>query len=163
MLFALSAALELHPPSVSTLQEDVIDRLAHDPVDFGFGDPAICGAQLDVAPRGSGLRLVAERRIFGGGGTVAFDERIENLRPLPQAALSIEDANRLGVATADYIDLQGGEQTLHDLLVEVRPGLQSGTVVVIDGLPDEPANTVAPGSRLEVVNVRKSAGQRMAV
>ncbi|MDQ6932356.1 MAG: molybdopterin-dependent oxidoreductase [Candidatus Eremiobacteraeota bacterium] len=162
MLIALCDALGLPLPSMASLEQEVIAHLAHDPLRFGFGDPVICGTPRSIEPRGNGLRLVAERRMFGGGGTAAFDERIAGLRPLPQAALSIADANRLGVATSDYVDLQSYDQTMHDLLVEVRPGLEPGSVVVIDGLPDEPANALAPGSCPEVVNVRKTAGELIA-
>ncbi len=162
MLVALYDALGLRPPSMTDLQEEVIAHLAHDPVSFGLGDSAICGSPPVVRSHGSGLRVVAERRIFGGGGTVAFDESIQPLRPLPEAAFSIADASRLEIATSDYVDLQSDDRVMHDLLVEVRPGLEPGKVVIIDGLPDEPANALPPGSRVQVANVRKSAGERIA-
>lgn len=162
MLMALSEALAQRPPSLANLQEDVIAHLAHDPVVFALGDPALCGEPRSIRSDGRGLRVIVERRIFGGGGTVAFDERIQPLRPLPEAAFSPADANELDIATADYIDLQSGDRVMHDLLVEVRPGLEPGKVVIIDGLPDEPANALTAGARVEVTNVRKSAGERIA-
>ncbi len=162
MLIALYDALGLPAPFMVSLEERVIEHLAHDPLRFGFGEPSLCGTPPSVRSSGNGLRVIAERRIFGGGGTVAFDERIAALRPLPQAAISMTDANLLAVETSDYIDLQCGEQTMHDLLVEVRTGLERGTVVVIAGLPDEPANSLPPGSRVEVVNVRQGAARAVA-
>ncbi len=162
MLVALCDRLGLPLPSVASLEEEVILHLAHDRTAFGLGDSVLCGMPRSIQARGNGLRVVAERRIFSGGGTVAFDERITALRPLPQAALSIADAHRLGAATSDYLDLQIDDHIMHDLLVEVRPSLEPGSVVVIDGLPDEPANALLPGSRAEVVNLRKTSGELVA-
>jgi anaerobic selenocysteine-containing dehydrogenase len=81
---------------------------------------------------------------------------LAELRPLPQAAISDEDAAELGVKTGDYIDLDSGGRTIHDLLVEVRPAMLRGSVALIDGLPDDPANCFAEGATVRVTNIRKT-------
>ncbi len=97
-----------------------------------------------------------QSRIFAGGGTSAHDDRLAELRPLPEAALSTQDAAGLGVDTGDYIDLVCEDRIIHDLLVEIRPGMPRGTVALIDGLPDDPANCFREGASVQVHNVRKA-------
>ena len=153
MLIGLGAALEVALPSVSELDEAVIAALAATPL-FTLGDTAICGNAAAGARGERGLRVETQANIFSGGGTAAFDERIETLRPLPQAAISPELAAQHDLHTGDCIDLRSGQTTMHDLLVEVRPYVPSDVVVLIDGLPDDPANAFAQGVAIEICNVR---------
>jgi NADH-quinone oxidoreductase subunit G len=108
---------------------------------------------------GGGYRVVIESRIFAGGGTVAHDERIAELRPLPEAAFAPQDAETLGIATCDYVDLNADGTTMHDVLVEVRGGIARGTVALIGGLPDAAANVFGIDARVTVANVRKAAAE----
>ncbi|MDQ6826676.1 MAG: molybdopterin-dependent oxidoreductase, partial [Candidatus Eremiobacteraeota bacterium] len=163
MLICLSEALSVGLPTMAILEQRTLLHLAHDPLTFGFAAQAMCGPVAVSQPPGAGLHVAFESRIFAGGGTVAFDDRIASLRPLPEAAFSAADACRLGLKTADYVDLKSTGETLHDLLVVVRPALEEGTVVLIDGLPDEPANALPVGAPVEVVNVRKAGGELAAV
>jgi anaerobic selenocysteine-containing dehydrogenase len=105
------------------------------------------------------LKVVLQSRIFAGGGTSAHDDRLPELRPLPEAAISPADAAELGVKTCDYVDLQADGKTMHDLLVEVRAGLPQGVVALIDGLPDDPANIFGEGALVRVSNIRKAEAQ----
>jgi hypothetical protein len=121
------------------------------------------------------FKTIVQTRIFAGGGTSAHDARIAELCPLPEAAISPEDAAELGVNTGDYVDLapldsgadgallgvvrqahhdnNNNDNILHDLLVEVRNGMPRGTIALIGGLPDCPAN-LFDGARVSVTNVR---------
>jgi hypothetical protein len=45
---------------------------------------------------------------------------------------------------------------IHDLLVDVRAAMPSGTVALIDGLPDDPANCFPEGAMVQVTNIRKA-------
>jgi NADH-quinone oxidoreductase subunit G len=156
----LADALGIGLPSATELDQAVIDAVAHAKPDFSLGDDAVCGLPHAPGPqkdRGRhGLHVCTHARIFSGGGTVANDRAIENLRPLPEAAISPSTAKRLGIQTGDCIDLEGGGRTMHDLLVEVRPNLPSDVVVLIAGLPDDPANTLGDDAVAFVVNVRKA-------
>jgi predicted molibdopterin-dependent oxidoreductase YjgC len=162
MLIGLAEQLGVDLPTAAELDETIIKKLAAEPQSFTFGDErfariastALGGPSI---PQGdTGLRVVQQTKIFAGGGTSAHDERLEALRPLPEAALSAEDATALGVQTGDYIDLESGTTVIHDLLVDVRQTMPPGTVALIGGLPDDPANCFPEGTMVQVTNVRKA-------
>ncbi|MBV9149816.1 MAG: molybdopterin-dependent oxidoreductase, partial [Candidatus Eremiobacteraeota bacterium] len=155
IIAGLAQALDVEMPSIDEVHERVIDCAAA-PREFSLGDERLCGAHAAAKPPSDELRVAVQSRIFAGGGTVAHDPWIEELRPLPEAAVSPAVAQRLEIATGDCIDLQGGSHTMHDLLVEVRPSLPDGVVAIIDGLPDDPANCFGEDSTVSVVNVRRS-------
>jgi anaerobic selenocysteine-containing dehydrogenase len=164
MLVGLAGELGVTLPSVEELDATVIAKLAAAPEPFTFGDDRFARVKASGAstPLGGGdgngaLRVVMQTRIFAGGGTSAHDERIGELRCLPEAAISAADAAALGVNTGDYIDLESDGRTMHDLLVEVRASMPSGVVALIDGLPDDPANLFGENALAKVVNVRSSA------
>jgi NADH-quinone oxidoreductase subunit G len=164
MIVGLAQQLGVALPSMEDLDETVIKRHAAQSEEFTFGDARY--ARIASTPLGApsipqgdrvgdnALTVVLQTKIFAGGGTSAHDPRIEELRPLPEAALSAQDAASLGVQTGDYVDLQCGDIALHDLLVEVRASMPQGVVALIGGLPDDPANCFAEGSMATVVNTR---------
>jgi len=164
MLVGLAQRLGVELPAAEEVDAAVIERLARASGDFTFGDERYAR----IAPRASdaaamrsdgdagGLRAVVQTRIFAGGGTSAHDDRIAELRPLPEAAISPHDASRLGLKIGDYVDLESGGVVVHDLLVDVREGMPSGAVALIGGLPDDPANCFAEGAVVRVRNVRKT-------
>ncbi|MBV8728160.1 MAG: molybdopterin-dependent oxidoreductase, partial [Candidatus Eremiobacteraeota bacterium] len=156
IIAGLAQALGVEMPSLSEVSDRVIDCAAAGRA-FTLGDERLCGAQTS-APKTADDQLVVavQARIFAGGGTVAHDTRIEELRPLPEAAVSPATARRLNVETGDCIDLEGARFTVHDLLVEVRPTLPDGVVAIIDGLPDDPANVFGGDVAVSVVNIRHS-------
>lgn len=155
MIIGLAQQLGVGLPSAEELDRTVIKALATASETFAFGDERF--ARIASAARSSeGLRTVLQTRIFAGGGTSAHDDRIAELRPLPEAAMSAEDASELGVKTGDYVDLEGDGRTIHDLLVEIRPNMARGVVALIDGLPDDPANCFPEGASVRVSNIRKT-------
>lgn len=166
MIAGLAQALGVSVPGFDEIESAVISAIANAKNDFTFGDDKLCvlrpfdelRVNRPAAPEAQGdkgaLRVVVESRIFSGGGTVAHDRSIESLRPLPEAAFSPATAQQLGIAQGDCIDLNAGTQTLHDLLVEVRAGLADGVVVLIGGLPDDPANVLGASAVATVANVR---------
>jgi NADH-quinone oxidoreductase subunit G len=159
IIAGLAQELGVELPWAEELDAAVIERHAAQAEDFTFGDARYARVQAPSTPQGDGVRdnrlkVVLQTKIFAGGGTSAHDARIEELRPLPEAALSARDAQRVGVQTGDYVDLQCGETVLHDVLVDVRASLPPGIVALIDGLPDDPANCFAEGSMAAVVNTR---------
>ncbi len=148
MLIGLGQQLGITLPSTEEVDAAVVARVAG-------ARPHVASEDARSLPTvGEGLQLAFETRSFAGGGTSANDARIATLRPLPQASVAPATAASLGVETGDYIDLRSGEVTMHDVLVEVRQGIAPGTIVLIDGLPDDPANLFG-GARAGVENVRK--------
>jgi len=156
MIAALAERFDVTLPSADELDREVIAHLAHaappqsDVEETRGQTPPPSAGELE-------FRVTVQSRIFAGGGTSAHDEALLELRPLPEAAFSPEDAAALQVCQGDYVDLAAGEQTMHDLLVEVRPGVQRGVVGVIGGLPDCPANLFGDGSIVRVRNARSQA------
>ncbi|MDQ2873132.1 MAG: molybdopterin-dependent oxidoreductase [Candidatus Eremiobacteraeota bacterium] len=168
MLVALAQALGIALPSIEELDATVIGHLAHAPESFGFGDDAFALRQAQDALRQAqddreGLRVVVGSSIFAGGGTIAHDARLAELEPLPEVAISTEDAAAFGVQMGDYVDLVSGNHTMHDLLVEVRPNLARGVAVLIGGLPDDPANVLGARASAQIVNVRSAQSDESAV
>ncbi|HET7815495.1 MAG TPA: molybdopterin-dependent oxidoreductase [Candidatus Baltobacteraceae bacterium] len=155
MIARLAEALKVDVPTHEGVHEAVVQNTAKAHGDFTLGDQRFARTALPQAT-GDGLRARFQSDIFAGGGTSAHDDRIDTLRPLPQAAFSAEDAQALGVKTGDYVDLSDGKTVMHDLLVEVRPRMPKGSVALLCGLPDDPANCFADGSILSATNVRSS-------
>jgi hypothetical protein len=168
MLVGLAQLLRVELPSLEEVDAHVLKNAAA-AASFTLGDEQFSSGMQPAsdAESNGALRVVSQMRIFSGGGTCAHDEAIADLRPLPQAALSFADAQRLGAQTGDYVDLRQARETgapsvMHDLLVEVRAAIPAGTVALIAGLPDDPANLFAEGSRVDVVNVRKADAAALA-
>ena len=158
MIIGLAEQLGVSLPAIEDVDAAVISKLAGEPEPFTFGDDRFARIAQE-RKAGDGLRVVHQTRIFAGGGTSAHDDRLPELRPLPEAAISSQDAAQFGVKTCDYIDLalQDDEEiVMHDLLVEVRDTMPAGTIALIDGLPDDPANLFGEGALVRIGNIRKA-------
>lgn len=167
MLVGLAQRLGLELPTQEDLEAAVLEHLANAVPPFSFADPALArtaarGATPAAPLEEGALRVLVESRIFAGGGTIAHDERLAALEPLPSAALGADDARRLGLRTGDYVDLESAGVVVHDVLVEVRDGMPAGTLALIDGLPDAPANGWPAGSAVRIANVRPSEAAEAA-
>ena len=167
MIVGLAAQLGVALPTVEELDAAVIGKLASQPQTFTFADERYARVLRENAAAATGaaeeLRVAVQTRIWSGGGTSAHDDRIEALRCLPEAAISPAGAAALGVRTGDYVDLAHGENVMHDLLIEVRENLPQGVVVLVGGLPDDPANVFDEGAIVRVSNVRKADAELAGV
>jgi predicted molibdopterin-dependent oxidoreductase YjgC len=173
MLVGLAPHIGVDLPLVEELEASVVKHAANAAESFTIGDERFArvvaaghGEVYNDAEqrRGDGLLTVAlQTRIFAGGGTSAHDDRLPELRPLPEAAISRADAEKFGVKTCDYIDLEADGKTMHDLLVEVRDTMPQGVVALIDGLPDDPANLFGEGAMVRIANIRPSMPHRDTV
>jgi len=169
MLIGLAQQIGVDLPLVEEVEQNVVKQAAKSGDEFTLGDERFARVVVDNARRSAQdrpiphddgndneLTVVLQTRIFAGGGTSAHDDRLPELRPLPEAAISKIDADALGVSTCDYIDLESDGRTMHDLLVEVRDTMPQGIVALIGGLPDDPANLFGEGAGVHVSNVRKA-------
>ncbi len=154
MLIGLAEQLGVALPTAAEVEAEVI-RHCSTAADFSIGDERFARVATHPNEGSAGLQVVVETRIFAGGGTSAHDERLSDLRCLPEAALSPQDARRIGVRTGDYVDLLAGEVTMHDLLVEVRERMPEGIVALVGGLPDSSANLFVENARVTVQNARR--------
>jgi NADH-quinone oxidoreductase subunit G len=160
MLVGLGERLNVPLPTARDVEVAVVKSAAASG-DFTIGDNRFArsgGAGSHGSSRrevpGDTVHVIFQTGIFTGGGTSAHDDRIAALRPLPQAALSPQDAGRLGAETGDYVDLSDGDRTMHDLLIEVRESVPPGAVALLCGLPDDPANVFGEGEAVAAINVR---------
>ena len=110
---------------------------------------------LSATPRaaaGAGeLRVIAEHTIFTGGGTLAFDPRIAELRTAPRASIHPDTAAANGVSAGDLVNVAAaGGAMLRELVVVVDPRVPAGAVALVDGIPGAPLNALgAAAVRLE--------------
>jgi anaerobic selenocysteine-containing dehydrogenase len=101
------------------------------------------------------LRVIAESAIFTGGGTLAFDTTLAELRTTPRATLHPETATALGVADGDIVNVTAAGGTagaaLRDLVVRVDERVPPGAVSLVEGLVTAPLNALgsAPAVRVE--------------
>jgi NADH-quinone oxidoreductase subunit G len=97
------------------------------------------------------LRVITEQAIFTGGGTLAFDPRIAELRVRPRATLHPDTAAANDLFTGDIVNVSAaGGATLRDLVVVVDVRVPAGAVALVDGIPGAPLNALGDAAvRLE--------------
>lgn len=133
-------------------------RLAAAPAEMLLAPEGLINAQ--TSDRGAlgerELVLVAVERLFAGGGTSYFDEGVRRARPIAQAMVHPEDAQRLGLLVGDEVVLQNGEASL-TLPVVMNDRVTLGTVQVPKGLVEAPANLF--GTAASVALMKPVAGE----
>jgi NADH-quinone oxidoreductase subunit G len=105
-----------------------------------------------AAPPSGALRVIPQAAIFSGGGTLAFDPTIAELRARPHATLHPKTASALGVADGDVVNVAGANgASLHDLTVVVDERIAENAVGLIEGVVEAPLNGlgVNPAVRIE--------------
>jgi NADH-quinone oxidoreductase subunit G len=89
------------------------------------------------------LRVIAQSAIFTGGGTLAFDTAIAELRAVPRAGVSPATARALGLADGEPVNATGPSGvTLRDLVVHVDEHVPDGAVALLDGIVGAPLNAL---------------------
>jgi len=107
------------------------------------------------APSGA-LRVIADAAIFTGGGTLAFDAAIGELRARPYARINPATARALGLGEGEPVNVAGANgATLYGLAVRIDEHVAEGAVALLDGLVQAPLNALGldPAVRLEKVLV----------
>jgi NADH-quinone oxidoreductase subunit G len=147
VLVMLADALGVALPTVAELEKTVRELVrsapAPDPRDFTAAAPAATGA--------GELRAIPETTIFTGGGTLAFDAGIAELRTAPRATLHPQTALALGVRDGDRVNASAGGASLRDLTAVLDPRVPPGAVALVDGILAAPLNALggATSVRLE--------------
>ena len=149
-LVMLAEKLNIALPAPDALEADVRKLVETPPPATDIAPPQI-GAG---APTGDGdLRVIAESAIFTGGGTLAFDPRIADLRVAPRARLHPETAAALGgIVDGDSVTVTAPNgAALRDLAAVLDPRVPVGAVALVDGLPEAPLNALGdtPSVRVE--------------
>jgi anaerobic selenocysteine-containing dehydrogenase len=96
------------------------------------------------------LRVIAETTIFTGGGTLAFDARIAELRTPARATIHPDTARALGFVDGDVVSVMATPM-LRELVVVVDPRVPAGAVALVEGIAAAPLSALgtATSVRLE--------------
>jgi NADH-quinone oxidoreductase subunit G len=148
ILVALAAELGVALPS-----PDLIDARVRELAAAPRASEA-APSERAAPPAAGALRLVVDAPIFSGGGTAAFDQRIESLRPRARARIAAATARELGLEAGDVADLRAGERLVRDLTIVIDALLAPGTIAIADGLPGAPANALGAATTVDIDNVR---------
>jgi len=158
MLVALAAELGVEIPTPAALRAVACAPNRSSPsVENTRAQAHLPQAQAE----GGFVRVAIAASSFSGGGTLAFDDRLEALRAKPTATLSANSARELGVVEGDVVDVVAGARALRGLIAQVRSEAVDGTVTIIDGLPGAPANVFFAGEAVALHN-RRSARPELA-
>ena len=114
--------------------------------------PEAVGEKTD----GEGLVLVPVERLYAGGGTAYFDTAFRRARPKAEAIFHPEDAERLGLVPGESVVLSDARAS-HEFVSAVDRAVIPGTVQVIKGLFEAPANAFAKGGRVAVSVLKRVA------
>ncbi len=113
MLIGLAEKLHTPLPTVEEVHDKVIACAATAGA-FTLGDDAFARASAPASaqnPQDGALKVALQTRIFAGGGTSAHDERLGDLRPLPEAAIA---QARRRCARSDHVRLRRHYRRQHD-------------------------------------------------
>jgi NADH-quinone oxidoreductase subunit G len=141
----LAEALGVELPSVAAMEHAIRELVATPPA---FAPDAGPPAAVSV-PAGA-LRVIRETTIFTGGGTLAYDPRIAELRTLPRATLHPETAAPLGLAPDDVVTASTEHAALHDLTVVIDPRVPPGAVALVDGIAAAPLNALGTANSVRL-------------
>ena len=120
------------------------------------GDPPYVRAT--GAASGGALRVVLDAGIFTGGGTLAHDSAIAELRAQPRAGVNPATAQALGVTDGDRVDVSADRgAVLRDLVVRVDERVPDGAVALTAGLVAAPANVLGPAPAVRVTKALVTA------
>ena len=103
------------------------------------------------------LRVIPTTTIFTGGGTLAFDARIAELRSAARATIHPDAARALELVDGDRVDaVAANGARLRDLAVRVDPRVPAGAVALVDAVVAAPLNALgdAASVKLEKMQVR---------
>jgi NADH-quinone oxidoreductase subunit G len=152
VLVLLAEALGIELPPVAEIEQRVRELVRTPPA---FAPDA--GPPPALPPAGAGeLRVIRETTIFTGGGTLAFDARIAELRTQPRAKLHPDTARALDVAPGDRVNVGAPNgASLRELAAIVDEKVPVGAVALVDGIPAAPLNALGGASfvRLEKASV----------
>jgi NADH-quinone oxidoreductase subunit G len=146
ILVVLADALEIALPEAAAIRSAVEAAATNQTQRSQMSEPS------PAPPMGLVVRHV--EHIFAGGGTAAFDGSVGTLRPVPTLMIAAGEA---GLEEGDLTDLVAVDGTRVDgLVVHASEQIARGTVCIIDGLPEAPANRFADGAVVSIENVRRA-------
>ncbi|GAC1573735.1 MAG: NADH-quinone oxidoreductase subunit G [Candidatus Elarobacter sp.] len=147
-IVGLAEALGVTLPSPDELEAKVraLVKTAPPPPAANDRTPTFSGAGVD-----GGLRVIACATIFSGGGTLAFDPRIEQLRTVPRASIHPDTARALGFAHGEPVNVVAPNgAALRGIAAVVDARVPAGAVALVDGLPLAPLNALGAAAHVKL-------------
>jgi NADH-quinone oxidoreductase subunit G len=141
----LAEALGIPLPAVATMEHAIRELVRTPPA---FAPDAVPGAAAPI-PSGT-LRVVREMTIFTGGGTLAHDPLIAELRTGPRATLHPDTARALGLVPGDVVTAAADDASLHGLAVVIDPRVPAGAVTLVDGIAAAPLNALGTAAAVRL-------------
>jgi NADH-quinone oxidoreductase subunit G len=141
MLVALAEALGIQLPAPAEIEQRIGVLVSQ--------APALAPLpKLDVEPPralvgNETLRVIVGSTIFSGGGTMAHDARLGELRTPARASIHPKTAALMKLVRGDVIDVAApGGARLDGLSVAFDANVPAGAVVLVDGIPGAPLNAL---------------------
>jgi NADH-quinone oxidoreductase subunit G len=140
---------------------DALEAMVHELVRTAPAEPPTPAfVRATAAPHDGALRVIPESTIFTGGGTLAFDAAVAELRTAPRATVHPDTAASLGLTGGDVVNATGaapataatgGEAAvLRDLVVRIDDRVPAGAVALVEGIVQAPLGALgaSPSIRL---------------
>ena len=160
MLVALAESLGVQLPAPDEIEQRIRVLVSQAPSIPAMPEP-------DSVPRAmverDTLRVIVESTIFSGGGTMAHDVRLGELRTRARATVHPKTGGQMQFVRGDVIDVAGpGGVRLDGLTVVFDENVPAGAVVLVDGIPGAPLNALRGALSVHVV-AKRSANERLEV
>ncbi len=152
MLVALAEALAVALPAPDEIEQRIGVLVSQAPAlpAMPMVEPVVPRAMVDKET----LRLIAGSAIFTGGGTMAHDPHLGELRSKAEAAIHPQTAAGMALRRGDTVDVSApGGANLAGLTVALDASVPLGAVLLLDGIPSAPLNALAGAA---IVHVKKS-------
>jgi NADH-quinone oxidoreductase subunit G len=156
MLVALADALGIALPAPGEIEQRIRVLVSQVPAIPPMPEPETLAPRALVGQET--LRVIVGSSIFTGGGTLAHDAQLGELRTPPSATIHPQTAIAMELLRGDVIDVAApGGARLDGLTVAYDERIPAGAVVLIDGIPDAPLNVLGGALSVHVV-AKRSAG-----
>jgi anaerobic selenocysteine-containing dehydrogenase len=138
----LAERLGVELPFPDTLEATIRDHVRIAPAEEM---PAPTYVRATAAPADGALRVIPEAAIFSGGGPLAFDTAVAELRTPPRARLHPDTARALGIVDGDLVTVTGANgAVLRSLTVRIGVHVPKDAVALVEGLVAAPLNALGP-------------------
>jgi len=150
MLVALAEALGVKFPAPDEIEQRIRVLVSQAPALPAMPKPEMEPPRALVG--NETLRVIGASSMFSGGGTMAHDARLGELRAGAQASIHPKTGGLMKLVRGDAIDLAApGGARLTGLTVVFDDHVPQGAVVLIDGIPGAPLNALQGALSVHVV------------
>ena len=155
MLVALAEALGVQLPASDEIEGRIRVLVSQAPVIPDLREPEKTPPRALVERET--LRVIVGSTIFSGGGTMAHDARLGELRTPARATIHPQTAANMQLASGDIIDVGGPDGgKLEGLAVALDEAVPEGAAVLLDGIPAAPLNVLRGALSVHVVAKRSA-------